>query len=270
MDLFERLKPPSSTDGGASRRVEYVRNFRVLAAEANGIYRVYVVRRDDAEFALGLDPLCLELNEATERALQRVAGMLCLACGHKFMPGAPPPGAFVVVCPGGPAEKRSRSVMTSAVCAPCARRPDRDLWPGWPSLPLTFAEIERMERGESNRVKLVGHYASSLMMLKWDYQTHPVFHDYVCGLLAYPHTPAELREDLALLQEFPPRLLEGFDRALGWRTLEDITQQRQSVLQMLEQNRELADANWLQGATSELAELSQVYPSKFAPQPNMC
>jgi len=119
---------------------EFARNFRVLAAEANGLYRVYVVRRDDADFALGLlglDPLCLELKEATERALPRLEGMRCLACDHRFMQGGLMPGAFVVVCPGGLAEKRSRSAMTSAVCAPCARKPDRDLgkllhvyWPG--------------------------------------------------------------------------------------------------------------------------------------------
>src|SRR5262249_11171694 len=103
---------------------EFAQNFRVFAAEANGLYRVYVVRRNDA---LGCDPLCLELKAATEHALQRLAGTLCLACDHRFLPAGPPPGAFVVVCPGGLAEKRSRSVMTSAVCEPCARKPDRDL-----------------------------------------------------------------------------------------------------------------------------------------------
>jgi len=113
---------------------DFAQNFRVLAAEANGLYRVYVVRRDDA---LGFDPLCLELKAATERALQRLEGTLCLACGHRFMQGSLMPGAFVVVCPGGLPEKRSRSVMTSAVCEPCAHKPDRDLgkllhvhWPG--------------------------------------------------------------------------------------------------------------------------------------------
>jgi hypothetical protein len=126
---------------------EFAQNFRVLAAEANGLYRVYVVRRNDANFALGLldlDPLCLELNAATERALQRLEGTRCLACGHKFVQGPPMPGAFVVVCPGGLSEKRSRSVMTSAVCAPCARKPDRDLaklldvfWPGIEQLSIS-------------------------------------------------------------------------------------------------------------------------------------
>jgi len=111
---------------------EFAQNFRVFAAEANGLYRVYVVRRNDA---LGCDPLCLELKAAIERALPRLAGMRCLACDHRFMPAGPPPAAFVVVCPGGLTEKRSRSVMTSAVCEPCALKPDRDLgklvhWPG--------------------------------------------------------------------------------------------------------------------------------------------
>src|SRR5262249_60144081 len=104
------------------------------------ISRVSVVRTDAAGFESGLPrraPLCLEVKEAAERALPRLEGMRCLACDHRFMQGGLMPGAFVVVCPGGLAEKRSRSAMTSAVCAPCARKPDRDLgkllhvyWPG--------------------------------------------------------------------------------------------------------------------------------------------
>src|SRR5262245_23712914 len=66
--------------------------------------------------------------------------------------------------------------LTRAALA--ARKHFREHGPPWaPHLPLTFAEIERMECDESNRVELVGHYASSLMMLEWDYQTHPSFHD---------------------------------------------------------------------------------------------
>ena len=138
--------------------------------------------------------------------------------------------------------------------------------PGAPLLPLTFDAIERAEHDPNNRIELVGHYASSLMLQQWNLKLHPSFHDYASGVMAYRYTPDYLRNNAELLQEFPPRPLEGLDKALNWRTLDDITQQRQDVIRMLEHYRELADANWLQGATSELAELSQVYPSKFAQQ----
>src|SRR5262245_1479443 len=127
-----------------------------------------------------------------------------------------------------------------------------------------------MQRAESNRVELLGHYASSLMMLGWDYQTHPPFHVYVGGVMAYEHTPGYLRNDADLRHEFPPRPLEGLDQALGWRTLEEITQLRQTLIHQLRRCRKSADANWVQAITEEIAELSQIYPSKFALQPNMC
>jgi hypothetical protein len=93
-------------------------------------------------------------------------------------------------------------------------------------LPLNFADIERAQRDEESRVNLVGLYGSSLMMLEYDYLTHPPFHDYACGVMAYKHAPhyAYLRDDPELQQEFPPKPLAGLDKGLNWRTPEMIAE----------------------------------------------
>jgi hypothetical protein len=93
-------------------------------------------------------------------------------------------------------------------------------------LPLNFADIERAQRDESSRVNLVGLYASSLMMLEYDYLTHPQFHDYACGVMAYEHAPhyAYLRDDPELQQEFSPKPLAGIDAGLNWKTPEMIAE----------------------------------------------
>jgi hypothetical protein len=109
--------------------------------------------------------------------------------------------------------------------AVAARKWFREHAPPWaPTLPLSFAEIHAMERDESNRVNLVVLYASSLMMLEWDYQTHPPFTAYARGLMAYAQTPNYLRDDPGLRQEFPPKPLAGIDAGFNWQTPEMIAQ----------------------------------------------
>jgi hypothetical protein len=129
----------------------------------------------------------------------------------------------------------------------------REHAPAWaPPLPLNFADIERARRDESGRVNLVGHYAGSLLLLKYDYQTHPLFKDYACGLMAYPHAPDYLREDPELLSEFPPKLLVGIDAGLNWQTPEMIAESKQASTRCVQfwRDRDVSK-KWLRIAVDE-------------------
>jgi hypothetical protein len=107
-------------------------------------------------------------------------------------------------------------------------------------LPLNFADIDKLRRDESSRVNMVGLYGSSLMMLEYDYLTHPPFHDYACGVMAYKHAPhyAYLREDPELQQEFPPKPLAGIDAGLHWNSPEKLEQYRQASARGLQLQRD--------------------------------
>jgi hypothetical protein len=110
------------------------------------------------------------------------------------------------------------------------RKAFRQRGPPWaPLLPLSLDACMQMGRDESSRVNLVGLYAGSLLMLEYDYKTHPPFADYARGVMAYKHAPNHynyLREDPELQQEFPPKPLAGIDAGLNWRTPEMIARSR--------------------------------------------
>lgn len=90
---------------------------------------------------------------------------------------------------------------------------------GWPALPLHKDDIEAMKNDDNPRHNLLGLFADSLGFMEWDYERHPRFNVFAAGLLAYPSTPDEIRNDSSLLQEFPPRRLKGLcDGWLVWRS----------------------------------------------------
>ena len=131
-------------------------------------------------------------------------------------------------------------------------------------LPLNFADIERAQRDESSRVNLVGLYASSLMMLEYDYLTHPQFHDYACGLMACEHTQDYLRNNPELLAEFTPRKLEGLG-GLGGGSLYWPPEKVAEWLQIFRRNCQyqyysMSDEEVIE----QIVDFGQCYPSRFA------
>jgi hypothetical protein len=63
---------------------------------------------------------------------------------------------------------------------------------------------------------LLGHYACSLMMMNYDFRTHPSFYDYGCGVMGHPRAPEHVRSDLGLQAEFPAKELPGLCGRLVW------------------------------------------------------
>src|SRR5262245_22326104 len=88
--------------------------------------------------------------------------------------------------------------------------------PHWaPELPLSPAEWEKMIASKSPKIAVVGYFGRSLACASWS-NIHPLFGEYVAGLLAYEFTPPCIRADPALLKEYPPRVFQGFDKSLCW------------------------------------------------------
>jgi hypothetical protein len=81
--------------------------------------------------------------------------------------------------------------------------------PQWAQpLPLSWDACCQLQ-GVGGRAELLGNYAASLLGCKWDYETHPPFDVFCRGMMADRGTPAHLRNDPALRNEFPPKRLEG-------------------------------------------------------------
>jgi hypothetical protein len=120
------------------------------------------------------------------------------------------------------------SCLLTQVCAAlCAREKFRQSAPDWaPDLPLRQKDCDELENSDSTRLNLVGLFGSSLRFAYWD-QTHPPFDVYASGALADPAAPDDIRNDLSLQREFPPRPLAGLcDGELVWRSPEMLAQHR--------------------------------------------
>jgi hypothetical protein len=62
------------------------------------------------------------------------------------------------------------------------------------------------------------------------HEGHPPFAAFASGLLAYKHTPDDLRNDRELQREFPPRRLKGLaDGWLNWRSPETLARDRRML-----------------------------------------
>lgn len=121
------------------------------------------------------------------------------------------------------------SPLLLTVCAAlCAGERFRQDEPAWPPLPLHEELIEVYINAECSRLNLVGLFGKSLWGVDWNYDLHPRLGAFASGLMAYPSTPIELRNDRELLREFPPRELAGLcDGRLYWRSPETIARDRE-------------------------------------------
>lgn len=136
--------------------------------------------------------------------------------------------------------------------------------PSWaPALPISVIEYEKLKNDESPRINLVGHYGGSLIALEWD-ERHPSFPDYGCGLMAYEHTPDHLKRDPELLEEFPPRRLDGLDRFLFWNRPDRVVELRRKLVRQRQdwKNRGMPDdCPWMKTTNQLIADASECYPN---------
>jgi hypothetical protein len=87
--------------------------------------------------------------------------------------------------------------------------------PDAPQLPLNGSDGDRI-RFRGGVGSIVGYYDRSLSNLDYEFEKHPSFYDYACGVMALNPTWAD--EDLK--KRFPPRPLDGLDRNFIWRAPE--------------------------------------------------
>src|SRR5262249_3963904 len=91
--------------------------------------------------------------------------------------------------------------------------------PPWAQpLPLAWDDIGQLV-GVGGRRELVGNYSASLIGVKWDYEKHPPFYEFCCGLLAQR---SDLRSDPELRREFPPKPLAGLMSSEEAAILDDV------------------------------------------------
>ena len=122
------------------------------------------------------------------------------------------------------------SGLLPSVCAAlCAKERFRQDAPAWaPELPLRREDCEALENDDGDGLNLVGLFGGSLREASWDYDGHPNLGVFARGLMAYEHTPNEIRNDRSLLKELPPRELAGLcDGELHWRSPAAIAWDRQ-------------------------------------------
>jgi hypothetical protein len=83
-----------------------------------------------------------------------------------------------------------------------------------PLLPLGYNERECI-KGKSPLNTMVGLYARSWQVCRYDLERHPSFYDYACGVMAseYNGWPG-LARDPEMLRRFPPRKLVGLGPGL--------------------------------------------------------
>jgi hypothetical protein len=150
------------------------------------------------------------------------------------------------------------------VCAALVERKRfEELKPSWaPALPINKADCEKLKYDVSPKLNLVGYYGSSRAASEWN--EHPSFLHYGCGLLAYEHAPPHLRAAPELLEEFPPRRLEGLDRFLCWNRLDRTVELRQQLLRQRQYWRARGmpdDCVWMKTTNQLLAGVSELYPN---------
>ena len=94
--------------------------------------------------------------------------------------------------------------------------------PAW-AQPLPLNDLERIGCFISDiaPLHLVAFYSYSLQGRDFDFRDHPMLYEHARGVMASPHTLNDLRGDLDLLAEFPPKQLPGLDERHRWCLLEN-------------------------------------------------
>jgi hypothetical protein len=140
--------------------------------------------------------------------------------------------------------------------------------PGMPELPLSSAEIRKLIWSGNNRRVVVGLFANSLACANWAFEIHPVFRDYVCGVMASPDTSEHIRADPELLKEFPPKPLEGLDSMLCWGFFDRIAEFLHQLMrneECLRRRGDLRTADWTRQLIRDISVLSDTYPISLKP-----
>lgn len=124
-------KNPWSMDDATA----FAANLKNFAEESGGIVRLYLIRKDDLEFAADLvkgDPLARRIANSIVHSLNVIAGDAssphprgCLACGKDFDTKAyRVPHAFLIVVPGGEGHDQKGAFMCMPLCGACCKKHD--------------------------------------------------------------------------------------------------------------------------------------------------
>jgi len=154
-------------------------------------------------------------------------------------------------------EDQSLFLEQTVCCALAARAAFDETAPHWaPELPISSADCEKMIRGKSSKIALVGFYGRSLACANWG--RHLSFYDFVCGLLGSEFAPERIRNDLEVQLEFPARKLPGFDKALCWGVQDRLVETAQQLIRTEEHYRACGmsdEAKWMRSVIEQVLKV---------------
>lgn len=84
-----------------------------------------------------------------------------------------------------------------------------------PPLPLSDAELEDLKYTDPFS-HIVECFAYSLRAHDWDFNSHPSFEDFACGVMASEHAPDLIKKADALRKRYPPRPLRYLNPGNCW------------------------------------------------------
>jgi hypothetical protein len=87
-------------------------------------------------------------------------------------------------------------------------------------LPLSSEEIEDMKYAWDSKHPALSYiksrFAFSLQAHGYDFNSHPSFEDFACGVTASEHAPDHVKKDEELRKRYPPRPLLGLNAGNCW------------------------------------------------------
>jgi hypothetical protein len=87
-------------------------------------------------------------------------------------------------------------------------------------LPLGYDQREALKDGSVSAQLILAWFARSLASLDYNFEMHPSFQNYACGVMASPDTGLYcIKKNKQLRKRFPPRLLPGLGPGLIWNRL---------------------------------------------------
>jgi hypothetical protein len=84
-------------------------------------------------------------------------------------------------------------------------------------LPLSYSERETLKQRSDPELFILSWYARSVSARGFAIEDHPSFRDFARGVMAWEHTPKDVKNNKKLQERYPPRDLPGLGAGWYWR-----------------------------------------------------
>jgi hypothetical protein len=148
------------------------------------------------------------------------------------------------------------------ICAALAARERfRREAPGFSELPLHLDDLMYARWSTDPQTLLKGLFAYSLANVQWDYDQHPCFCRFACGLNALEICPSEIRNDKELQLAFPAHPLDRLHDQLHWQNAEDLEMYRQHAELVAKQEAARVQHEELMALQAKIERAGESHPT---------